>query len=363
MSFLREHRLDAYSFDLPEELIAQAPAAERTQSRLMILDRCAESDAAPACDEFARLGEWLPKDALLVANHSKVLPARVQGVTERGRRVEFLLLTPPPMLTVERHGALQTAPAEGLIKGTKRCKTGERIAFGQGFGCRLDAIGEFGKVQVTLEWEGELVERFVQHGAMPLPPYIHRPATEEDAARYQTVYASDQAVGSVAAPTAGLHFTPELRASLLADGREWVELALYVGYGTFSPVRCEDIREHQMHPEYVTISEQAALRVKKAKAQGRPVVAVGTTSLRALEGVAGLKGAVQPFAGWLNPFVYPGFKFRVVDQLITNFHLPCSTLLMLVSALAGRERVLEAYREAVRRRFRFFSYGDAMFIR
>jgi S-adenosylmethionine:tRNA ribosyltransferase-isomerase len=306
---------------------------------------------------------WLPKDALLVANHSKVLPARVKGVTERGRSVEFLLLTPLPMILGAGEDARCAALAEGLIKGTKRCKEGEQILFGERFGCRIERIGEFGKVQVTLEWEGDLGALFRRYGVMPLPPYIRREADQEDAARYQTVYASEAAVGSVAAPTAGLHFTPELRSALLADGRDWVELALYVGYGTFSPVRCQDIREHRMHAEYVTISESAAQKVLDAKRQGRPLVAVGTTSLRALEGVAALKGAVEPFAGWLNPFVFPGFEFRVVDQLITNFHLPGSTLLMLVSALAGRERVLNAYRTAVEQGFRFFSSGDAMLIR
>ena len=197
----------------------------------------------------------------------------------------------------------------------------------------------------------------------PLPPYIKRTDAEEDLSRYQTIYSREDKTGSVAAPTAGLHFTPEMRETLKARGFQWADVTLYVGYGTFSPVRSADIRGHRMHREYVEMPEATALAIAEAKREGRPVIAVGTTSLRSMEGVAELCGRVQPFTGWTDIFLYPGRPFRVVDGLLTNFHLPESSLIMLVSALAGRERVLAAYAEAVSRGYRFFSYGDAMLIR
>ena len=208
-----------------------------------------------------------------------------------------------------------------------------------------------------------MAEAFAATGHIPLPPYIKRSDAEEDFSRYQTIYAREEKTGSVAAPTAGLHFTDELRETLRRRGFQWAEVTLYVGYGTFSPVRCEDIRNHQMHREYVELPEETADAIAEAKARHRPVIAVGTTSVRTLEGVAQVCGRAKPFAGWTDIFLYPGRPFRVVDGIITNFHLPESSLLMLVSAFAGRKRILEAYQEAVKEGYRFFSYGDAMLIR
>ena len=353
------YRLESYQFDLPEASIAQEPSPERAASRLLVLDR---STGTQQHDAFANLGKHIPAGALLVANNSKVLPARVAGTTERGRSVEFLLLTPLPTLEPQEQNGWRQALAEGLIKGAKRCKVGEYISFALTCRCRVLAKKEFGRVQVILEWKGDLAGFFAASGVMPLPPYIRRPATQEDIARYQTVYASEAAVGSVAAPTAGLHFTEELRTALKAQGFGWAEVTLYVGYGTFNPVRCSDIREHCIHAEYVEVSEETALSIRDAKRSGRPIVAIGTTTLRTLEGVVARCGEMVHCAGWLDIYIHPGFVFKAVDHLVTNFHLPGSSLLILASAMAGRERVLDAYREAVRQGYRFFSYGDAMFI-
>ncbi|MDE5879976.1 MAG: tRNA preQ1(34) S-adenosylmethionine ribosyltransferase-isomerase QueA, partial [Desulfovibrio sp.] len=289
-----------------------------------------------------------------------------------GGRVEFLLLTPLPLLAAQARaegapGAAQaSARAEGLVRAGGRLREGERLALDGGITVTLLEKGPFGRYQVRLEWRGgpdELAAAFIRAGEMPLPPYIRRPAGPDDAERYQTVYARPDKTGSAAAPTAGLHFTPQLRRELSARGFAWREVTLYVGYGTFSPVRCEDIREHRIHAEYMEVPEETAKAVREARAEGRPVVAVGTTSARALEGVAAIQGEVRPFAGWTDIFLYPGRPFRVIDALVTNFHLPESSLLMLVSAFAGRKRMLEAYAEALERGYRFFSYGDAMLIR
>ena len=226
------------------------------------------------------------------------------------------------------------------------------------------AKGEFGRHRVRLHWIRDIRALFEARGHLPLPPYIKREDTKEDRGTYQTVYARDDKAGSVAAPTAGLHFTPELRAQMASAGVGWAEVTLHVGYGTFSPVRCEDIRGHVMHEEFVEVPQATVDAIGKAKAEGRPVIAVGTTSARTLEGVAGAHGGeLTAHQGWINCFIWPGYRFHVLDGLITNFHLPESTLLMLVSALTGRERMLETYAEAVKMEYRFFSYGDAMLIR
>lgn len=233
------------------------------------------------------------------------------------------------------------------------------------FNLALQAVvkEDFGRCRVKLEWTGgTLADILSRHGVTPLPPYIRRPKDEADAERYQTVYASESQRGSVAVPTAGLHFTPRLRRDLFAAGHDWCELTLFVGYGTFSPIRCVDIRDHVMHAEYVRIPEATALAIQKAMQRGRPIIAVGTTSLRTIEGVIHKCGSMEPWEGWLDTYIYPGFPFRAITGLITNFHLPKSSLLVLVSALAGRERILSACRKAVEEKMRFFSYGDAMFI-
>lgn len=367
--------LSSYRFDLPSEQIAQFPPEERGASRLLVLPRKGASDPRPELRHgmFGDLPDCLPDNALIIANNSRVLQARLLGSRGTGGKVEFLLLTPLP-LVMERArpdkrlggtGGAEafSAEAEGLVRCGGSVREGETFAFGAGISVTVLESGPFGQRRVRLAWQGDLAKAFAATGHIPLPPYIKRADGEEDLSRYQTVYARSDKTGSVAAPTAGLHFTPAMREKLADRGFEWAEVTLYVGYGTFSPVRCEDIRSHRMHREYVEVPEATAAAIARAKAQGRPVVAVGTTSVRTLEGVAELCGRVQPYTGWTDIFLYPGRNFRVVDAVLTNFHLPESSLLMLVSAFAGRERMLAAYAEAVTRGYRFFSYGDAMLIK
>ena len=352
--------LESYAYELPEERIAQFPADRRDSSRLLVLDRTSGSlDEA----SFSDLPRFLPPGALLVANNSKVLPARLEGRKPTGGRVEFLLLTPLPRLQAALVGQdTFQAEAEGLLKASKGFKPGDTASLAQGLDLEVLDAGEFGRCRVLLRWQGDLARIFQEHGHMPLPPYIRRPDSPDDAGRYQAVYASDERLGSVAAPTAGLHFTPELRRGLAAAGFGWAEATLYVGYGTFSPIRCRDIRDHAMHEEYVEIPESTALAVARARDQGRPVACVGTTSVRTLEGAYAAMGAPGPFQGFTSLYIMPGFRFRAADVLLTNFHLPRSSLLVMLAAFAGRERVLRAYQEALDRGFRFFSYGDAMLI-
>lgn len=356
-------KLSSYWYDLPEGLIAQKPLEERSGSRLMVLDRFARTP--PRHRHFTDLLEELPEGALLVANNSRVLPARLKGIRHTGGKVEFLLLSPLPtvLATADLRDGQNVAPAEGLLRCGGHPTPGEVISFGPNIAVRLLSKGDFGRWQVELSWTGDLALDFEEEGSIPLPPYIRRDPHEGDKRRYQTVYARVDRTGSVAAPTAGLHFTEELGCRLLERGFGWAEVTLYVGYGTFSPVRCEDIRDHDMHAELVDVPGETVEAIARAKAEKRPVIAVGTTTVRALEGAYRAMGALKPFQGETSIFLYPGKTIHVVDGLVTNFHLPCSTLVMLVSAFTGRERVLSAYAEAVREGYRFFSYGDAMFIR
>lgn len=362
--------LSGYGFDLPERLIAQTPASGRAESRLLVLDRKTGCVCAAA---FADILKFLPPESLLVANNSKVIPARLFGRRQSGGKVEFLLLTPVNLLEIRRTGdGKNKARARGLLRSSKQVKEGEAIELAPGLSLTLAARGSFGNCEVELSWQGDLLGLLSEYGKLPLPPYIRRDPEAKDLARYQTTYARDDKAGSAAAPTAGLHFTPELRQALKDAGHEWAEATLYVGYGTFSPVRCPDIREHAMHAEYFELPPETADAVNRAKAGRRPVIAVGTTSARILEGAflarkdeasAGTPEArLRPSQGWTDIFLYPGKPFNVVDSLITNFHLPESSLLMLVSAFAGRERIQSAYNQAIAQNFRFFSYGDAMFI-
>ena len=355
-----EFNLQSYDFDLPESLIAQDPSARRGASRLLVLDR--GSGELRDC-MFADIAALLPRDALLVVNNTRVLPARLIGRKESGGRAEFLLLTPLSLIEAKTgpDGA-STAEAEGLLKASKGPRPGERLLF-DGLELLVLEKGEFGRSKVRLTWRGELAEHFLRQGHIPLPPYIRREDTSEDRDRYQTVYSREDKLGSVAAPTAGLHFTPGIMDALAERGVRAAEVTLYVGYGTFSPVRCEDIREHAMHAEYAEVTAETARAVARARAEGRPVVAVGTTTTRTLESMAATLGEIGPFRGWTDIFIRPGHSFRVVDQLITNFHLPRSSLIIMVSTLAGRRRILDAYTHAVRQGYRFFSYGDAMLIR
>ena len=367
-----EFRLSSYVYELPEERIARRPTEKRDASRLLYLDRAA---AAPRPEVFANLPELLaakyPQGGLLIANNSSVFPARIFGRRPTGGRVELLLLTPLPLLHVKPlpDGRL-SAEAEGLVRTAKRMKEGEAAQFDTSASTSLAVVllerGEYGRCRLRLEWRGDLGAILNEIGHMPLPPYLEREDDAGDRERYQTVYADASKAGSVAAPTAGLHFTPEVREALTDKGFRWAEVTLYVGYGTFSPVRAADIREHQMHAEYVEVPKATAQAISEAKAAGLPVIAVGTTSARSLEGMHAAQGDVASFAGETSIYIFPGenpgSKFRVVDALLTNFHLPESSLLIMVSALAGRERIMAAYALALAQGFRFFSYGDAMLI-
>ncbi len=354
--------LSSYDYVLPPEQIAQEPPKERGASRLMVVQR--HGDLKPLHRQFGDLPDLLPDGALLVANNSRVLPARLQGLRSTGGKVEFLLLTPLPIVlaTAKTESGGFSARVEGLLRSGGHLKAGERLEFGQDLQLSLEEQHDFGRWDVTLFWKGDLTHVFETSGTIPLPPYIRRKPGPGDSERYQTIYAREEKTGSVAAPTAGLHFTPELKEQLEKRGIEWREVTLYVGYGTFSPVRCDDIRDHHMHNECIEVPAETAEAVLAAKKEGRPVIAVGTTSARALEGAYAAMGKVAPFKGETGIFLYPGKSVHVIDGLITNFHLPCSTLIMLVACLMGRERILQAYHEAVAEGYRFFSYGDAMYI-
>jgi len=352
--------LSSYRYELPETQIAQYPPAQRGGSRLLVLDRQTGHIQHSA---FSQLSDYLPPHALLVVNSSRVVAARLWGTRATGGKVEFVLLTPLPLVLEsarDRGNGLFQAEVECLLHGSRNMQKGESLAFNT-LRVIVHEPGPYGQHLVLLEWRGNLSRHFAREGHIPLPPYIRRQDTPEDAKRYQTVYAKEE--GSIAAPTAGLHFTHEQLYALTERHIECVEICLHVGYGTFSPVRCQDIRRHHMHREYVIISRDTARSLAQAKANGRPVIAVGTTTVRALEGCfAACGGQLAAFRGWTDIFLYPGCEFQVADGLITNFHLPESSLLMLVCAMAGREHVLDAYAEAVKRNYQFYSYGDAMLV-
>lgn len=335
-----------YYFELPQELVAQDPLEERTSSRLLVLDK---RTGAVSHHGFREIGEFLRPGDCLVLNDTKVIPARLLGEREgTGAHVELLLLK-------RRSGDVW----ETLVRPGKKCRPGTRLTFGDGLlkAEILDTVEE-GNRLVRFDYEGIFEEVLDRLGEMPLPPYITHKL--QDRNRYQTVYAKHE--GSAAAPTAGLHFTKELLGRLEGKGIGIAYVTLHVGLGTFRPVKEENVLEHHMHTEHYQVSREAADTINRTKAQGGRIVCVGTTSCRTLESAAGEDGLVRPCSGDTDIFIYPGYRFRVLDALITNFHLPESTLIMLVSALAGREHVLAAYEEAVRERYRFFSFGDAMLI-
>ena len=313
------------------------------------------SPAAPIVPQTARQN-GTPPAAFIVPQTAR------QNGTSPAASIAAQTAHPTPSQIGPQISGPCSAPVLGLARPVSRLRPGEIISFAPDFYFQLAAIGEFGQVRGTLHWTGSLADLLTKHGHWPLPPYIRRPDTPEDGQRYQTIYAHPQKSGAIAAPTAGLHFTAALRAQLQAQGHAWHELTLYVGYGTFSAVRCNDIRSHHMHSELIDIPAPTADALREAKAEGRPIVAVGTTSARALEGMYQHCAGIEPFKGETDIFIYPGFKFKLVDHLITNFHLPGSTLLMLTAAMTGRETMLAAYAEAVTQGYRFFSYGDAMFI-
>lgn len=357
------YQLDAYDYELPSDRIAQFPEAQRDQSKLLVL----ESEKAELTHtHFADIRRYLRKGDLLVVNATKVFPARLIGRKESGGKAELFLLHFPHQLTEEEPTRWHEATALALVKSSKRPKVGSILLFSEDLQARVDGFSDEGKVEVTLQYrlaEHESLEALLQSlGQIPLPPYISRPdgSLDEDTDRYQTRYARE--TGSVAAPTAGLHFSDELLAQIRELGVEVEQVILHVGYGTFAPVRSEDIRKHRIHREWIEVSEETAAHINQKKAAGSRIWAVGTTTVRTLEFAAAQTGCVQAISGECDLFIYPGFSFQVIDNLITNFHLPKSSLLFLVSALAGRERILAAYKEAIDRHYRFFSYGDAMAI-
>lgn len=332
-----------FTYELPQELIAQHPMEPRDHSRLLVVDK---NTGTVEHRHFYDLCEYLRPDDLLVFNDTRVIPARLHGVKDTGARVEVFLLT-----------RLDSTDWEVLVKPGRKLRVGAKIKFSDELACEIIDDTDFGGRVARFCYEGVFEEILDRLGETPLPPYITVPL--EDKERYQTVYSRDN--GSAAAPTAGLHFTNELLEKIKAMGCEEVFVTLHVGLGTFRPVSVEDINDHVMHREFYSVSPQAAAAINKAKAEGRRIVAVGTTAVRTLE-AAGESGEMKAGGNWTKIFIYPGYRFRLVDALVTNFHLPQSTLLMLVSALSTREIMLATYDEAVRERYRFFSFGDAMFI-
>ncbi len=356
-----DFRLQAYAYDLPLERIAEHPTSQRDQSKLLVLHQ--ESKQLQDA-RFQDLGAFLPEGALLVKNVSRVVPARLLGVKEAtGGRAQFLLLTPLPLIEpAPLDRGWRRARVKGLVKPIRGIEPGQSIRVSDELVVTVVDRQEFGRVSADLAWKGDLAGQVEKLGVMPLPPYIKRKVEDQDQERYQTVYADQTKSGSVAAPTAGLHFTPEVMDSLAGKGIHIADVTLYVGYGTFSPIRVEDIRGHRMHPEYIELGRASAQALRRAKQEGRPVVAVGTTTVRALESIVQHCGDIQDFQGWSDLYITPGHEFKVIDHLITNFHLPRSSLMVMVSALCGREQLLEAYTHALKNGYRFFSYGDAMLI-
>lgn len=336
-----------FYYELPQELIAQDPLEDRSSSRLMILDR---ETGNISHRHFRDIIAYLNPGDCLVVNDTKVIPARLYG-SKVGTEAKIEVL----LLKRKEHDIWET-----LVKPGRKAKPGTRISFGEGLlmGEVLDVVEE-GNRLIQFSYTGIFEEILDQLGQMPLPPYITHQLKDKN--RYQTVYAKHD--GSAAAPTAGLHFTPELLQQIEEKGVHIAHVTLHVGLGTFRPVKVEDVTQHHMHSEFYIVEEEQAERINDTKRRGNKVVAVGTTSCRTLEAATGEDGILKSGSGWTDIFIYPGYQFRMIDQLITNFHLPESTLLMLVSALAGKERIMKAYEEAVKEKYRFFSFGDAMYIR
>ena len=338
-------KVSDFDYELPEELIAQTPIEKRDESRLMVLDREKQTIEHR---KFKNIIEYLKPGDVLVRNNTKVIPARIYGKKETGANVEFLLLN-------NMEGDIW----ECIVRPGNKLHIGANVIFGDGLlKAEILEIMEGGTRKVKFYYDGIFNEILDKIGLMPLPPYIHEELKEKD--RYQTVYAKYE--GSAAAPTAGLHFTEELFEDLRKKGVEIANVTLHVGIGTFRPVKEENVEEHKMHTEHFYIKKEDVEKINNAKKEGRRVIAVGTTSCRVLESIADEQGFVKETEEDTGIFIYPGYKFKCIDGLITNFHLPQSTLLMLVSALAGKDYIMRAYKEAVKEKYRFFSFGDAMVI-
>ena len=335
-----------FNYELPEELIAQTPIEKRDESRLMILDR---SKKTIEHKTFKNIIDYLEPGDCLVRNNTKVIPARIYGKKETGAKVEFLLLK-----------NIEGDIWESIVRPGNKLHIGTKVIFGDGLlTAEILEIMPGGTRKVKFTYQGIFNEILDKIGLMPLPPYIHKELKEKD--RYQTVYAKYN--GSAAAPTAGLHFTPELLKKIEEKGVKIANVTLHVGIGTFRPVKEENVENHKMHTEHFYIKQEDVEKINETKKQGKRVIAVGTTSCRVLETIAKEDGTVEATEGDTKIFIYPGYQFKCLDGLITNFHLPQSTLLMLVSALAGKDYIMKAYNEAVKEKYRFFSFGDAMFIK
>ena len=338
-------KVSEFNYDLPEELIAQTPLAKRDESRLMVLNR---KNQTIEHKKFKDIIEYLNPGDCLVRNNTKVIPARIYGKKETGANVEFLLLN-----------NIEGDIWESIVRPGNKLHVGTKVIFGDGLlKAEILEIMPGGTRKVKFTYNGIFNEILDKIGLMPLPPYIHEELKDND--RYQTVYAKYN--GSAAAPTAGLHFTPELLKKIEEKGIKIANVTLHVGIGTFRPVKEENVEEHQMHTEHFYIKQEDVDKINDTKKSGKRVIAVGTTSCRVLETIADENGLVKEIEGDTGIYIYPGYKFKCLDGLITNFHLPQSTLLMLVSALAGKDYIMKAYKEAVEQKYRFFSFGDAMFI-
>lgn len=347
----KDFTLSAYTYHLPEENIAQRPADKRDRSRLLVLDTGKETIDHR---QFSDIADYIRDEDMLVVNDTRVFPARLFGHKDSGGRCEVFLLGYPAQGT-----RIGTARVEALIKSSKRPRPGSRITINDSLSCTVIELMDGGKASLEMEYVGDIGTLLAASGQVPLPPYIARQegTTDEDVQRYQTVYANQP--GAVAAPTAGLHFTEELLESLTGRGVTLGSITLHVGYGTFAPVRVERILEHSIHEEYVVVPHKTVSQIEATRKRGGKIWAVGTTTVRALE-FAARNGTLEAVEDWCNLYIYPGFTFRVIDNLITNFHLPGSSLMFLVAALCGRERLLECYQTAVNAGYRFYSYGDAM---
>ena len=340
-------KVSEFNYNLPEELIAQVPIEKRDESRLMILDRMSQKLEHK---RFKDIIDYLEPGDCLVRNNTKVIPARIYGKKETGANVEFLLLN-----------NIEGDVWEAIVRPGNKLHIGTKVSFGEGLlNAEILEIMPGGTRKVKFRYSGIFNEILDKIGLMPLPPYIHEELKEKD--RYQTVYAKYE--GSAAAPTAGLHFTNELLKQIEEKGIDIANVTLHVGIGTFRPVKEDTVEAHKMHSEHFYIKEEDCKKINNAKKNGKRVIAVGTTSCRVLESIADEKmGTIKPTEGDTQIFIYPGYKFKCIDGLITNFHLPQSTLLMLVSALAGKDFIMNAYNEAIKEKYRFFSFGDAMFIK
>ncbi len=353
--------LEAYNYHLPEDNIAQHPTDRRDHSRLLLLHRSQEKLEDKVFKDIVHL---IPPGDILVVNNTKVFPARLLGKKSTGGKAEVFLLELPTLSDQKTETDWQIATAIALIKSSKRPRPGSILTINEKLTCTVLANFEGGKSKIEMHCAPDynLMEILAECGQIPLPPYIERSkgSTQEDKYRYQTVYADQP--GAVAAPTAGLHFTDSLLQQLKTRGVHLAQLTLHVGYGTFAPVRAEKIREHAIHSEHINISHETAEHINTVRENGGKVWAVGTTTVRALEASAGSDGKLQTSNGWCDLYIVPGYHFKIVDNLITNFHLPKSSLLFLVSALCGREKLLSCYRQAITKGYRFYSYGDAMAI-